>query len=259
MGASLLELPRAVDCAFSVDGSRPVGTVITRALGQSVFSFSVHGRAAHAAADPEAGVSAIRVAAEIIAALPLGRLPGGGSASVAAIVGGAVIERLGSAALNGRGVDPGAGGEQAVQAALAATATNSVPDRAHVRGEVRGYSVDEITGTLGVIRRSAQAACEAHGARLVWDAESRRMVPPFPGSADSRARQLVRAAAAMVPEVTYAETEAHATLEANYLAASTDVVAIASGGRDPHQTTESITVAELEQLEALLLAIVTRT
>lgn len=52
------------------------------------------------------------------------------------------------------------------------------------------------------------------------------------------------------------EEEAQATLEANYLASRTDVVALASGGRDPHQLTESITVAELEQLEALLGAIV---
>ena len=71
MGAGLLapSLLAAVDCAFSVDGARPVGTVITRALGQTSFSFVIHGRAAHAAANPEAGISAIRVAAEIVAAL----------------------------------------------------------------------------------------------------------------------------------------------------------------------------------------------
>jgi di/tripeptidase len=32
-------------------------------------------------------------------------------------------------------------------------------------------------------------------------------------------------------------------------------VALASGGRDPHQYTESIPVSELERLEALLVAI----
>jgi di/tripeptidase len=52
------------------------------------------------------------------------------------------------------------------------------------------------------------------------------------------------------------EEEAQATLEANYLAARTDVVAVASGGRDPHQTSESIAVTELDQLEALLIRIV---
>ncbi|MFZ0088334.1 MAG: M20/M25/M40 family metallo-hydrolase, partial [Solirubrobacteraceae bacterium] len=85
MGVALIDraLLESVDVAFCVDGSRPIGTVIARALGQTTFSFTIHGRAAHAAANPEAGVSAIRVASEIIAALPLGRRPGGGSASVA--------------------------------------------------------------------------------------------------------------------------------------------------------------------------------
>jgi hypothetical protein len=56
--------------------------------------------------------------------------------------------------------------------------------------------------------------------------------------------------------VRFVEEAAQATLEANYLAAGTDVVAVASGGRDPHQLSESIAVGELEQLEALLMGIV---
>jgi tripeptide aminopeptidase len=58
MGVSLLDLD-GVDCAFSVDGSAPIGTTITRALGQRVFTVVVKGRTAHAAASPQDGVSAI--------------------------------------------------------------------------------------------------------------------------------------------------------------------------------------------------------
>ena len=95
MGVGLLDLGGlGVDCAFSVDGSQPIGTVITRALGQQVFTIEVRGRTAHAAADPEAGVNAIAVAGEIVTAMALGRRPGGGSASIAAVIGGAVIDRL---------------------------------------------------------------------------------------------------------------------------------------------------------------------
>jgi di/tripeptidase len=67
---------------------------------------------------------------------------------------------------------------------------------------------------------------------------------------------MVAAAADRVPGIRLIREARQATLEANYLAATTDVVAIASGGRDPHQHSESIPVAELERLEALLLAIV---
>jgi tripeptide aminopeptidase len=247
MGAGLLspDLLQQVDCAFSVDGAKPVGTVITRALGQTSFAFAVHGRAAHAAANPEAGINAIAVACEIVSALPLGRLPGGGSVNIAAIVGGSIADRLTPEVL-------AAGG---VEAALNTALTNSVPDRALVRGEVRGYSVQEIEDTIAVITETIARVCDAHGARHDWIRDRSRMVPPFPRAEDSRARALVQAAAARVDGVRVVLEERQATLEANYLAASTDVVALASGGRDPHQHSESIPVAELDRLEALLVAI----
>jgi tripeptide aminopeptidase len=161
MGASLLDpaTVAAVDCAFSVDGSSPVGTVITRALGQQVFTVVVRGRAAHAAADPDAGVSAIAVAAQAIAAMELGRLAGGGSASIAAIVGGAVVDRLGGAGATSGTGDPGGapgGGAGAVRAALDATPTNSVPDLVMLRGEVRGYSEPAPGGCPGAHVRGAR-------------------------------------------------------------------------------------------------------
>lgn len=247
MGVSLLDpgLVREVDCAFSVDGSSPIGTVITRALGQQVFSVMIHGRAAHAAADPGAGISAVAVAAEAISAMGLGRLAHGGSASIAAIAGGAVVDRLAGTA----------GGRDAVWAAMDGTPTNSVPDIAMLRGEVRGYSAEAIAQSRAALERAVADACARRGARYEWhDRES--AVPPFPGAPDSRALALARAACARVEGARFAVAEAHATLEANYLCAATDVVALSSGGRDAHQFTESLERAELERLEALLCAIV---
>jgi tripeptide aminopeptidase len=247
MGAGLLspQLLQRVDCAFSVDGAKPVGTVITRALGQTSFVFVIHGRAAHAAANPEAGINAIAAASEIVAALPLGRLPGGGSVNVAAIVGGSVIDRLTAEALGATGV----------QAALSSALTNSVPDLALVRGEVRAYSVEGIEDTIQAIIDTVARVCDARGARYDWIRDRERMVPPFPHAEDSRARTLVQAATARVPGLELVLEERQATLEANYLAASTDVVALASGARDPHQYSESIPASELERLEALLVGI----
>jgi tripeptide aminopeptidase len=256
MGASLLTLDGlAVDSAFSVDGSRAIGTVITRALGQRAFTIEIRGRSAHAAADPESGRSAIAAAGEAVAEMPLGRRPGGGSASIAAIVGGAVIDRLGPASLRALGVADGADGASAVRAAIEATATNSIPDRVLLRGELRGYSDGELEATRSALEDVVRRVCAARGVQYAWH-DRERAVPPFPGAPDSRALELVRRAAADVDGVTFETTEAHATLEANYLAATTDVVALASGGADPHASTESIAVSELERLEALLTRIV---
>lgn len=247
MGVSLLDpaLVAGVECAFSVDGSSPIGTVITRALGQQVFSVEIHGRTAHAAADPGAGVSAIAVAAEAVAAMQLGRLSGGGSASIAAIAGGAVLDRL----------DAVAGGREGVRARLDATPTNSVPDLVMLRGEVRGYSDAQMEAARTDLERAVADACAARDATYEWR-NRERAVPPFPGAPDSRALALARRACERVEHARFSVAEAHATLEANYLCAATDVVALASGGRDAHQFTESIDPAEMRTLESLLCAIV---
>jgi acetylornithine deacetylase/succinyl-diaminopimelate desuccinylase-like protein len=180
--------------------------------------------------------------------MPLGRRPDGGSASIASIVGGAVLERLAAPT-------DGSGGGHVVRAALDASPTNSVPDLVLMRGELRGYSAGELARTRAELEAVVRRVCQACGADYDWR-DRDRAVPPFPGAPDSRALALARAAAAEVDGITFQTTEAHATLEANYLAGSTDVVALASGGSDPHATSESIAIAELEQLEALLTRIV---
>ena len=246
MGASLLDLSSlGIDCAFCVDGSQPIGTVITRALGQTTFVAEIHGRAAHAAANPEAGVDAIATACEAVAGLSLGRQPGGGSAGVAAIIGGSVVARL-----------DGDTASLSVRETLASAPTNSVPDLAYVRGEVRGYTVEEVESTTQTIEAAFRRVCDERGATLEWIRDRERMVPPLPGAPDSRALELVRAAVEGLDGVALHLQEAQASLEANYLAAEVDVVAVASGGRGPHQPSESIAVAELHQLEALLTRIV---
>jgi tripeptide aminopeptidase len=246
MGASLLDLASlGIDAAFCVDGSQPIGTVITRALGQTSFVATIHGRAAHAAANPEAGVDAIATASQAVAALRLGRQPGGGSAGVAAVVGGSVIGRL-----DGDPAPP------SVRDAVAAAPTNSVADLVYVRGEVRGYSVEEIEDTTHTIEQTFRQVCDERGATLEWIRDRDRMVPPLPGIPNSRALALVRAAIDGLDGVALQLQAAQASLEANYLAADLDVVAVASGGRDAHQPSESIAVADLDQLEALLARIV---
>ncbi len=249
MGAGLLDLGGAeVDCAFSVDGSQPIGTVITRALGQQAFTIEVRGRAAHAAANPEAGVTRSRWRARSSRRCRWAGSPGGGSASIAAIVGGAVIDRLGAALGRRRGgrFEPHSTRPRPTRfriwcccaASCAATATPS-----SIR---RGSALEAVAARVCAERGADYQLARPRARRC-----RRSPAPATRGRWRSPARPLSE-----VSGVTFATTEAHATLEANYLAASTDVVALASGGSGPHQFTESITVAELDALEALLTRIV---
>jgi acetylornithine deacetylase/succinyl-diaminopimelate desuccinylase-like protein len=252
MGASLLDLgDLEIDCGFCIDGNNPIGTSVIRTLGQRSFMFSIRGRSAHAAANPSDGLNAIRVASEIISILPLGRLPHGGSLNIASVVGGELVHRLNGQPAIGEGPEP-----DRARALIAASATNSIPDIAFVRGEVRAFTVSDMDETLTTVEKTIQKICETHAAKFDWVPSDSGGVPPFPGAAESPARELVKRAAARVRGVAYQEIVGSYTLELNYLAPWCDAVGLSSGGSNPHETTESISLAEFEMLEALLSKIV---
>ena len=59
---------------FVLDAGPPVGSFVYQAPTQEIFDVRIHGRAAHAGAQPEDGISAILVAARAIAKMKLGRI-----------------------------------------------------------------------------------------------------------------------------------------------------------------------------------------
>ncbi len=104
--------------------------LVTQAPSADRYVFSVHGLEAHAGMCPENGISAVRVAAEAIAAMPLGRIDAKTTANV-------VI----------------AGGP---------TATNVIPNLCIVRGEARAIDdarLDEVMREIrGAFDEAAQRA-----------------------------------------------------------------------------------------------------
>ena len=82
-----------------VDRLHPGRLVIGGEEGCSHVAFdrvlaSIHGKAAHAGVAPELGISAIRVAAEAIAAMPLGRIDSETTANIGLIKGGMARDAL---------------------------------------------------------------------------------------------------------------------------------------------------------------------
>ncbi len=94
---------------YIFDAGRPVGTVVLSSPTHVSLEVEVTGRAAHAAANPEDGISAIQAAAEAIIGFPFGRIDEQTTANVGIMSGG--------------------------------TATNIVCERARFRAEIR--SLDE--------------------------------------------------------------------------------------------------------------------
>jgi tripeptide aminopeptidase len=98
----------------------------TQAPSADHFEFTVHGLEAHAGVAPENGISAVRVAAEAIAAMPLGRIDPRTTSNVVVISGG--------------------------------VATNVVPNECVVRGEARSLDDATLDATTAAIRRCFQEA-----------------------------------------------------------------------------------------------------
>jgi len=72
------------------DGNGPVNTITGASPSYVSFDVAVKGRAAHAGVEPEKGLSAIRIATELIQALPQGRLDEETTFNVGLISGGTV-------------------------------------------------------------------------------------------------------------------------------------------------------------------------
>jgi tripeptide aminopeptidase len=101
------------------DGEGPPSRITSASPTYVGFEFEIKGRAAHAGIEPEKGLSAIRVAAEMIVRLPQGRLDDQTTFNVSNIEGG--------------------------------TTRNTVPETATVTGEFRSASVEALDGVRASI------------------------------------------------------------------------------------------------------------
>ena len=103
---------------YALDASDTEGIVV-RAPAANRLEFRVHGKDAHAGAEPEKGINAITLAAKALADLEIGRIDEETTCNIGIIKGG--------------------------------TATNIVPNRVVIKGEVRSHDrvkLDRITNTI---------------------------------------------------------------------------------------------------------------
>ncbi len=90
-----------------LDSSGSVGKLVVAAPSHITYEMRITGKTAHAGIEPEKGISAVRVAAEVISAVPHGRINIGTTANIGLIKGG--------------------------------TATNVVPKEVVLKGEIRSH------------------------------------------------------------------------------------------------------------------------
>lgn len=122
--------------AYVLDASGEIGTFLYKAPSIVSFTVTVHGAASHAGFQPEKGIHAIRIAAEAIGSLQMGKVDGETTVNVGEIAG-------------GRG-------------------TNIVPDTCVVKGEVRSYVHEKAAAQIAEIKRIFAASAEKYGGTITF-------------------------------------------------------------------------------------------
>jgi tripeptide aminopeptidase len=110
--------------------SQDIGEFMIGAPSQNSLKVTVFGKEAHAGVEPEKGINAIRIAAEAIAKMPMGRIDFETTCSIGIINGG--------------------------------MATNIVPNRIDLQGEVRSHNMDKLENLTRQIITTFEEAAAAH-------------------------------------------------------------------------------------------------
>ncbi|GAB1467700.1 M20/M25/M40 family metallo-hydrolase [Candidatus Cloacimonadota bacterium] len=108
---------------YAFDGQQ-VGELTIGAPSQNSFIITIYGKESHAGVEPEKGLNAIKIAAEAIVAMPMGRIDFETTCNVGKIIGG--------------------------------TATNIVPNQVTIKGEARSHNKHKLAQVSADIRHAVE-------------------------------------------------------------------------------------------------------
>ncbi|MDA3831922.1 MAG: M20/M25/M40 family metallo-hydrolase [Spirochaetales bacterium] len=183
----------------------------------------VTGRAAHAGLNPEDGINAIVLCSEVISRLPLGRIDAETTANIGHIEGG--------------------------------SATNIIPERVRVRGEIRCHSQAKLTQTIVDFKRTFVDICVKHGGRAEVS-----FPPQYPGmlvdTASPVVQRLKKSASALKRDISL--IVAGGGSDANvFNSRGLPTVILGTGMADVHSTSENISLSDITRTTELALSVVT--
>lgn len=206
------------------------GTIITGAPAANRIMITIHGKAAHSGLAPQTGINALAIAAEAIARIDQGRIDSVSTVNLGLIRGG--------------------------------TATNIVPERVEIEGEVRSHSprlLEEYTRKIETIFTNVVSAWPAIDGKykpnidFIVKEDFPAMVLP---DKEPVLQRLRRAAESIDRQLSFGV--AGGGSDANIFSANgLKTVIIPTGMTNVHSTDEYIHLEDMVELTELLLALVT--
>lgn len=124
----------SADFGYFLDSDGPVGSIVNQAPSHQNIDFTFYGKAAHAGVEPEKGLNAIKIAAEAISKMKIGRIDHETTANIGIIQGG--------------------------------SATNIVPDQCQVKCEIRSLNPDKLKNQVETMIQAAKTSAEKTQAKL---------------------------------------------------------------------------------------------
>ena len=216
--------PYNVTWCFVFDCSKRPGVFIQSAVGSSLYSTTFIGKSAHAGVAPEKGISAIHIAAKALSVIPVGRLSPTMTSNIGMIIGG--------------------------------EATNVVPERCKVDGEVREFNQSLIDGHLEFLRETFGRVSTEHGGSLEFT--SQMDFPPFVIESSSeifRVTVETLKSVGLTPEpISYLGGSDANMLNANGIPA----VNLGIGAQNPHANEEFILLEDLDKTAEIAKALIRR-
>ena len=208
---------------YILDSSGAPGKVIVQAPGQMKIDANVYGKKAHAGLAPEEGISAIQVAAKGVAAMNLLRIDEETTCNIGTFT--------------------------------ADFATNIVPDKVHIFGEIRSRNYDKLVRQGEHMRSCLQKACDEAGAKL--ECELITNYVSYKVDEDSEIVGFVRKAIESIgctPLVTAGGGGSDANI---WNQKGIPSVVLGTGMTKVHTAEESLKIKDLEDTARLTLALLT--
>ncbi|HHX02093.1 MAG TPA: M20/M25/M40 family metallo-hydrolase [Firmicutes bacterium] len=210
------------DFAYFLDSNDQVGAIINRAPSHQNLVFTFYGKAAHAGVSPELGINAIKIAAEAIASMNLGRLDHETTANVGVIQGG--------------------------------VATNIVPEVCTVKCEVRSLDPDKLKAQTEHMITTARTSAGKYGTKLdlqLTDCYSAFTIP----ESHPVIELAVKACKALgiTPQIKGTGGGSDASILNSKNLPS---VVLGLNYKDAHSTRESVAIADLVKVAELVTAII---
>jgi len=224
-GARALDYSKIVaKQGVALDLNGPVGNICIGAPAHDQITITFRGKAAHAGVAPEAGVSAIVVAADAIGNMPLGRIDQETTANIGTITGGA--------------------------------ARNIVPEQAVLHAEARSRDEAKLDKQIAAMRQACEDAAQKHGATVEFVAERAYGVQRIaPDAAIVQLCQDAARRADLEPELVVTGGGSDVNI---FNMHGIEAVNLSLGYKEIHSTNEHIAIADLEKAARFVHALLSK-